>query len=153
MKKNFGFTLIEILIVVSIIGVLASLAMVSYSGAQKQTRDSQRKSDLNQYRNALEAFSVAHNDKYPSIIKSWGKPAAVDLCGYLEPEFMPSCPADPINQGLYTYMYRSGGNPGMIDAPFYVLWGGLETGDRWVVCSNGKLFKLDHTPTNADCGF
>jgi len=159
MKKNFGFTLIEILVVVSIIGVLASLAMVSYSGAQKQTRDSQRKSDLNQYRNALEAFSIAYNDKYPARVKSWGQPAADEnfLCGDLGTEFLPSCPADPINQGRYIYMYRSGGPGtqagGSATATFYVLWVGLETGDVWVICSNGRIFKLDHGPSNADCGF
>jgi len=55
--ENLGFTLIELLVVISIIGILASLTLVSYTGAQKQTRDTQRRSDLNQYRNACQLSS------------------------------------------------------------------------------------------------
>ncbi|PIS07833.1 hypothetical protein COT78_01180 [Candidatus Berkelbacteria bacterium CG10_big_fil_rev_8_21_14_0_10_43_13] len=41
-----GFTLVELLIVIVIIGVLASIGIVSYKGTQAVARDSQRKSDL-----------------------------------------------------------------------------------------------------------
>ena len=53
-----GFTLIELLIVITIIGILAGLAFVSYTYAQKKTRDTQRKSDLTQFKKAMEVAKM-----------------------------------------------------------------------------------------------
>ncbi len=64
-KKRSGFTLLELLIVVAIIGVLASLAAVSYSSAQRRARDSQRQSDLKAIQNALEQYYADHDGNYP----------------------------------------------------------------------------------------
>jgi len=52
MKK--GFTLIELLVVISIIGILISLGAVSFTTAQKKSRDTRRKSDMKQIQTALE---------------------------------------------------------------------------------------------------
>ncbi|MBI4085371.1 MAG: type II secretion system protein [Candidatus Liptonbacteria bacterium] len=54
MKK--GFTLIEILIVVAIIAVLASIVLIGFGPAQRQGRDARRISDLRQSQNALELY-------------------------------------------------------------------------------------------------
>ncbi|MFA5359952.1 MAG: prepilin-type N-terminal cleavage/methylation domain-containing protein [Patescibacteria group bacterium] len=43
-----GFTLIEILVVIAIIGLLASFSVVAFSSALKKGRDAKRKSDINQ---------------------------------------------------------------------------------------------------------
>ena len=51
--NNKGFTLIEILIVIAIIGLLASVVLVSFPGAMKKARDAQRIHDLDQIRTAL----------------------------------------------------------------------------------------------------
>ncbi len=127
--KQKGFTLIELLVVISIIGILASLALVSYSGAQKQTRDTERRSDLGQYRNGLEGYAASHNGTYPVA-----SGLVTDICGTgkdLE-EFMASCPEDEMGTTIYVYKYWSDG----LD---FVLWGGLETtGEYWKVCSNGR---------------
>ncbi|MCX6729913.1 MAG: type II secretion system protein [Candidatus Portnoybacteria bacterium] len=48
-----GFTLIEILVVVSIIGILATIVIVSVGSARAKARDSKRISDLNQVQNAI----------------------------------------------------------------------------------------------------
>jgi general secretion pathway protein G len=126
-----GFTLIELLVVISIIGILASLTLVSYTGAQKQTRDTQRRSDLSQYRNGLETYAASNNGTYPVAAAG----AAVAMCGtYLSPKLISSCPADPNGTGNYVYKYWSDGTD-------FTLWGGLETADFWKVCSNGKSGK------------
>lgn len=56
MKNRKGFTLIEILIVVAIIGILASVALVGLAPAQRRGRDSRRLSDLRQAQTALELY-------------------------------------------------------------------------------------------------
>lgn len=65
MKKNAGFTLIEIMVVMAIIGVLAAISVGSYRSSQIKARDAERKNDLKQIANSLEVY---FNDKgqYPA---------------------------------------------------------------------------------------
>lgn len=51
-----AFTLIEILVVVTIIGLLAVVGITAYTSVNKQARDVKRKGDLDQIRAALEIF-------------------------------------------------------------------------------------------------
>lgn len=54
-RSRPGFSLVEILIVIAILGILASLVTVGMIGHQKKARDAQRKSDLQTVKKALEA--------------------------------------------------------------------------------------------------
>ena len=56
MKTRKGFTLIEILIVVAIIGLLASTVLVGLAPAQRRGRDARRLADLKEVQNALELY-------------------------------------------------------------------------------------------------
>lgn len=66
-KRLFGFTLLELLIVIAIIGILTSISFVALNGARKQGRDGRRKSDLETIRSALELFKADCN-LYPSSL-------------------------------------------------------------------------------------
>jgi prepilin-type N-terminal cleavage/methylation domain-containing protein len=139
-----GFTLIELLIVVAIISVLVSLTVISYSAAQKQARDARRKSDLNQYRTGLEAFSNQNNGLYPvSIVCD----EAHDVCGSELSVYMSACIEDPNEDSDYYYCSNSTGSQ-------YILWGELETGGYWEACSDGRSGKLTDLPfaLGDDCG-
>ncbi len=142
MKSNHkAFTLIEMLVVISLIGILAALALVSFTSAQKQARDTTRKSDLKQYQTAVEGYALKNNDIYP--IHGSSVPANTTLCTDLD---IGSCPADPKNTSPYTYRYISDAS-----GLNYALWGGLEnnsTTTYWIVCSNGK----NGTSTSAPSG-
>lgn len=65
--NNNAFTLIEILVVATIIGLLAAGASISYSTLNKQSRDAKRKADLEQIRSALEMYR-SNNNNYPTTI-------------------------------------------------------------------------------------
>ena len=56
MKKNNGFTIIEVLIVVIVIAILASVAIISYDATQKRARDTERKNDLATLRDSLQLY-------------------------------------------------------------------------------------------------
>ncbi len=56
-NKNRGFTLIETLVVVAIIGVLAAVVLASLSGARKKGRDAKRKVEISQMGRLLSAGS------------------------------------------------------------------------------------------------
>lgn len=55
-KKNNGFTLFELLVSISIIGIMTALATVSYSGAQKKARDARRVEDIKAIQVAAEQY-------------------------------------------------------------------------------------------------
>lgn len=61
-----GFTLLELLIVIAIIGILVSIGVASYSLAQKQSRDQRRKSDVKAIQEAWEQYYADNDGRYPS---------------------------------------------------------------------------------------
>lgn len=65
-KSQLGFTLIELLIAVSIIIILITIGAVSYSTANRNARDAQRKTDLRRVSAALEEY-YADQHEYPII--------------------------------------------------------------------------------------
>lgn len=98
MKKSQGFTLIEILVVVTIIVLLTAAAVVSYTAFFKQARDAKRKTDLEQVRAALEIYR-SNNDTYPVGI-GWAS-----LSTLTSPViYIQSLPSDPKNP-TYSYYY------------------------------------------------
>ena len=60
-----GFTIVELLIVIVIIGILAAVVIVTYQGVQAKARDTERKTDIKALHGHLEAYQ-AQNDKYPT---------------------------------------------------------------------------------------
>ena len=54
MKKISGFTLLELLVVISLIGLLTAIAAVNFQSTNQRARDGKRQADLEQMRTALE---------------------------------------------------------------------------------------------------
>jgi prepilin-type N-terminal cleavage/methylation domain-containing protein len=65
-KRNQGFTIVELLIVIVVIGILALLVITTYSGIQQKARNSKRQSDVKSLQTQLEAF-FSQNGYYPSL--------------------------------------------------------------------------------------
>lgn len=109
-SRQRGFTLIEILVVMVIIGILATLGVGSFQTSQQKSRDARRKSDLRQIGLALEAY---YNDygQYPLSTAdnringcaggacTWGEQFA-DANGTV---YMVQLPEDP--KTTFTYYY------------------------------------------------
>lgn len=53
-KNKLGFTMIELIVVITIIAVMTVVAMVNYGGVNRKSRDGRRMADLEKYRVALE---------------------------------------------------------------------------------------------------
>ncbi len=101
MKKSF--TLIEILVVATIIGLLTASATVAYSQFAKQSRDARRQSDLQSIRAALEIYRSSEG-VYPSL--TFGG----DLCdpaGCATATYMENVPNDPKTPNVYYYTNSS----------------------------------------------
>ncbi len=65
-KRQSGFTIVELLIVIVIIGILATLVIVTFSGIQQRARDTQRKTDINAAQSHVEAY-YANFGNYPLL--------------------------------------------------------------------------------------
>jgi prepilin-type N-terminal cleavage/methylation domain-containing protein len=65
-KRNQGFTIVELLIVIVVIGILALLVITTYSGIQAKARNSERTSDMSALQTQLEAF-FQNSGYYPSL--------------------------------------------------------------------------------------
>lgn len=64
LNKSKGFTLIEIILVIAIIGITAAFLIGNYASAKQRARDSQRKSDLNLVQAAMEQYKADYGN-YP----------------------------------------------------------------------------------------
>lgn len=64
-KREQGFTIVELLIVIVVIGILALLVITTYSGIQAKARNSKRSSDVKSLQTHIEAFFSQHG-YYPS---------------------------------------------------------------------------------------
>ena len=97
-RKESGFTIIELLIVIVVIGILAGLVLNVFTGIQEQGRDAERKTDLEAVEGQLEAYA-AKNGYYPTVLNiadaTW---VAANLQG-LDPDAL----LDPTSGTAYTY--------------------------------------------------
>ena len=65
MKKDRGFTIVELLIVIVVIGILAAIVIVAYNGVQSRARDSNNKTDAVSIAKIAEAVN-ADSGAYPT---------------------------------------------------------------------------------------
>lgn len=65
-RKQSGFTIVELLIVIVVIGILAAIVITTFTGVQKKGRDADRKSDINAIYSQVEVY-FAQNSKYPTL--------------------------------------------------------------------------------------
>src|ERR1700719_1779186 len=100
MQKR-GFTLIELMMVIAIIGLLAAIISVSLASARAKGRDGKRISDLKSIQLALETF---YNDyqMYPCDIYSKAYTINASCPAYFNGTYMSVVPKDP-NGPQYSY--------------------------------------------------
>lgn len=98
-----GFTIFELLIVITIIGAIIIMGFGNYSGAQKRTRDTRRKSDLKQIRTAIELFRQDKNP--PAYPADSAIPAPGSVWSAGGNIYMNAVPGDPRGQPFSFYHY------------------------------------------------
>lgn len=90
--KVTGFTLIELIVVMLIIAMLASLAVPRYFGSVQKSKDAVLKEDLTLMRDALDKY-YGDNDKYP---------AALDEL--VSRKYLRNIPRDPVTESSTTWV-------------------------------------------------
>ena len=66
MRAKSGFTLVEILIVVVILGILAAIVIPQFTDASTEAKTSSLCSDLQTFRSQIELYKIQHTDALPS---------------------------------------------------------------------------------------
>lgn len=70
MRVGHGFTLVEILIVVVILGILAMIVMPKFAGVSDEARESALLTDVQTVRRSIELYKVEHRGRLPHIDES-----------------------------------------------------------------------------------
>jgi len=102
-KKKNGFSMIELLVVTTIMIVLTTIALVSYRAATQNARNSKRKADLETVRQALVLYrsdegNYPITDNFTTMLST--------ITNYISAQNI----ADPKNVSPYLYEYSSDGS-------------------------------------------
>jgi len=98
-QLNRGFTLIEILVAATIIGLLSTIGFAGFQAITRSGRDALRKSDLEAIRSALEIYKT-ENNSYPT---------ASNCNASLSTDYINPYPSDP-KSPTYVYCYKQVSN-------------------------------------------
>ncbi len=101
-RRKQGFTLIEVLVAATIIAILTAVGMVSYTNINKRSRDTKRRSDMEQIRSALEMYRADNGSYANTGGGNWSD--ASNLSAILVSSYMSAIPSDP-KSTTQTYRY------------------------------------------------
>lgn len=108
MRNKNGFTLLEILIVLGIIGLLLAMTAAAFLSARGTARDAKRKADLEQIRGALETYK-ADKATYPAtsgVVSNSSAPLNVLVS---PTQYISTLPTDSLATRQYYYVTLSAG--------------------------------------------
>ena len=103
-RSTRGFTLVEILIVVIILGILAAIVIPQFTNASQDARKNSLTSQLQTIRSQVELYKLQHQDKLPNVVSATGAnwnllTQKTDVYGAVSAtgSFGPYLQADPVN--------------------------------------------------------
>jgi prepilin-type N-terminal cleavage/methylation domain-containing protein len=122
-KSSSGFTIVELLIVIVVIAILATISIVAYNGVQARARDSKRVSDAAQIKKSLLAYDAIH-----------GGVVRPNVTGYTKPTGEPSMGGWDVSTSAVWLTFLRGSNGTMPVDPVNVITDttGIANGDNRV---------------------
>jgi prepilin-type N-terminal cleavage/methylation domain-containing protein len=97
MRKHKGFTLVELVVVVMILGILAAVAAPKLLNTSSTATDNGIKQSLAVMRDAIERFAAEHGGQLPGGDAATEVLFTDDIKAYLRGAVIPTCPVGPEN--------------------------------------------------------
>jgi len=112
--KRSGFTLVEILIVVVILGILAAIVIPQFTEASTEAKLSSLCTDLQTLRSQIELYKIQHNDVAPTFANFLAQMTQqTDITGAAGTDFGPYIQKIPVNQ--FNNKFDASGIHGLLD--------------------------------------
>jgi len=143
MLRKGGFTLVEILVVVVLLGILAAIVVPQFTGASNESRTSALLTDLRRIRSQIELYKFQHNDQLPAATGETADDflrrmtTKTDVDGNAGNDFGPYLPIMPVNPFNNRSTARIDGAAA-----------GSNT-DGWRFDTTTGAFQADDSPANA----
>lgn len=104
-RRNEGFSLIELMVVIVILGILATVVTLKVTDYLREARVTKAKTDLSKLVEALELFRMDNNNKYPNELTQLVEPSEKRTEGYIS-----GIPKDPWgHESGYVYQVEEEG--------------------------------------------
>ena len=153
-REKHGFTIVELLIVIVVIGILAAITIVAYNGIQAKARDTQRIADMKTIAKALELYKT-NNGSYPAAVgttnaSGWevshnGTAATNFLSALVSPtNGVSKIPVDPANFGTNSGVAASL-NPSRTSGNYMYYYHRYPSGANGCDASRGDFYVLGIT--------
>jgi general secretion pathway protein G len=113
LQQRGGFTLVEILIVVVILGIIAAITIPQMSNASMQARENMLRDDLRYLRNQIVLYRAQHHDAVPGAVAN-GAPSATTFVDQLTSFTDDVGNASPVMTGAFRfgpYLSKMPANP------------------------------------------
>ena len=151
MKSQSGFTLVEILIVVVILGILAAIVIPQFTEASTEAKTSSLVTDLSSVRSQIELYKIQHNDNLPGVPNGThtatidfeaAMTAGTDIFGEAGTDYGPYLMKLPTNQFVDSDVVTAG----VVDPPAVDV-----TGDQgWYFNTSTGAFQATSSATHLD---
>jgi len=115
-----GFTLIEILIVVIILGILAAIVIPQFSNASTQAKQSALDSTVQTLRSQIALYRLQHGDTLPDLVTNWNPMIAVTNYGNPAQPFGPYMQSTPSNSLTGGSVVKNGTNAAAVPSCDFV---------------------------------
>lgn len=126
LKVQEGFTLVELLVAISIVAVLATIGFTLFQTTQASARDAKRRADIDATATALETHFDAITGIYAPLDASWFADKAL--------------PKDPLDTGDYVYSVNIGANSNSYTACAKLEKGGGNFTDQGTTSGSGDYY-------------